>query len=77
MLSSRAGAGRGLGGGRKLLRARYPQLDTFYKTTRLFTATKGMDGQTVIHTVILLFILIGNIAYMTRRASQGKRSGTA
>ena len=61
----------------KLLRARYPQLDTFYKTTRLFTATKGMDGQTVIHTMILLFILVGNIAYVSRRASQGKRSGTA
>ena len=56
----------------KLLRAKYPQLDTFYGSTRDFTATKGMDGQTVLHTVILLFILLGNIAYLKMRSSQRK-----
>jgi len=52
----------------KLLRAKYPELDRFYGGTRLFTATKGMDGQTVLHTVILLLILLGNIAYLRSRA---------
>jgi hypothetical protein len=56
----------------KLLSARYPDMARFYQTTRGFTATKGMDGQTVIHAVIILFILIGNVAYMSRRAAQKK-----
>ena len=59
----------------KLLRDSYPQLSTFYRTTRRFTATKGMDGQTVIHAVILVFILLGNIAFLTSRARA--RRGTA
>jgi len=53
-----------------LLRGRYPQLARFYTTTRDFTATKGMDGQTVLHTVILLFILLGNVAFLTTRSRQ-------
>ena len=57
----------------KLLAARYPDLGHFYRSTRGFTATKGMDGQTVIHAVIILFILIGNVAYMSRRAAQKKK----
>ncbi len=56
----------------KLLAARYPQLARFYGSTHAFTATKGMDAQTVIHFIIILFILIGNIAYMSRSAAQKK-----
>jgi hypothetical protein len=56
----------------KLLMAKYPQLDEYYRGTRFFTATKGMDGQTVLHTVILLFMLLGNIAFLRMRA--GRRS---
>jgi hypothetical protein len=51
----------------KLLAASHPELSRFYRSTRGFTATKGMDAQTVIHAVIILFILIGNIAYMTTK----------
>ncbi|MBI4364005.1 MAG: hypothetical protein HY568_01115 [Candidatus Latescibacteria bacterium] len=51
----------------KLLASRHPELAGFYRTTHTFTATKGMDGQTVIHTVILVFILVGNLAYMKSR----------
>jgi hypothetical protein len=47
----------------KLLAASHPELSRFYRSTRGFTATKGMDAQTVIHAVIILFILIGNAAY--------------
>lgn len=56
----------------KLLRGRYPQMAKFYKTTRDFTATKGMDAQTVLHTVILLFILLGNYAYFRQRAKAAR-----
>ena len=48
----------------KLLASKHTELAQFYKSTRGFTATKGMDGQTVIHFVIILFIVIGNVAYM-------------
>jgi len=58
----------------KLLAARYPELARFYGSTRAFTATKGMDAQTVIHVIIIVFILIGNVAYMSRRAAQ-RRAG--
>lgn len=58
-----------------LLREHYPRMARFYGTTRTFTATKGMDGQTVIHTVILIFIVLGNVAFIaTRRA---RRAGAA
>jgi hypothetical protein len=48
----------------KLLAAAHPDLAEYYRSTHRFTATKGMDGQTVIHVVIILFIIIGNVAYM-------------
>lgn len=47
----------------KLMRAAHPEMERFYSSTRAFTATKGMDGQTVMHTVVLLFILLGNLAF--------------
>ncbi len=56
----------------KLLRSRYPQMATFYKTTHDFTATKGMDGQTVLHSVIILFLILGNYAYFRQRAAAAK-----
>jgi len=56
----------------KLLAAKYPPLERFYKSTHAFTATKGMDAQTVIHFVIILFILIGNVATMSQRAMRRK-----
>jgi len=57
----------------KLLAASHPQLAQFYRSTRGFTATKGMDAQTVIHFVIILFILIWNIAYL--QTQQPKKAG--
>ena len=56
----------------RLMTERHPELAQFYRTARGFTATKGMDGQTVIHAVIILFIIIGNVAYM--RTSRKKAS---
>ncbi len=51
----------------KLLREKYPQLDRYYRETKYFTATKGMDGQTVVHVVILILIVLGNVAYLVLR----------
>jgi hypothetical protein len=65
---------RGMLGGMKgaaeyeqLLERKYPAMAVFYRETRLFTATKGMDAQTGIHAVIVGFILIGNIALLAVR----------
>jgi hypothetical protein len=58
----------------RLLRDRYPELASFYKNTRAFTATKGNDAQTVLHTVILLLLLLGNIAYIRHRTAAAKGS---
>ncbi len=51
----------------QLLAKRYPDLGRLYKSTRLFTAVKGMDAQTGIHLVIIVFILIGNAAFLAYR----------
>jgi hypothetical protein len=57
----------------KLLAAKHEKLREFYGKTIVFTATKGMDGQTVLHAVILLFILLGNIAYFSGRPRKAAR----
>jgi hypothetical protein len=51
----------------QLLIGRYPPLAEFYRSTRSFTAVKGMDAQTGIHLVIILFVVIGNLAFFLNR----------
>ena len=59
----------------QLLAKHYPALGELYGSTRLFTATKGMDAQTGIHLVIILFIVIGNVAFLLYRMREsGARS---
>jgi hypothetical protein len=55
----------------QLIAKRYPALAEFYESTRTFTATKGMDAQTGIHLVIILFVLIGNVAFFLSRRPRG------
>lgn len=50
-----------------LLRGSHPEMARFYGSTRGFTATKGMDVQTVLHTAILGFIVAGNAAFLSSR----------
>jgi hypothetical protein len=57
----------------KLLAAKHPKLRDFYGKTLLFTATKGMDGQTVLHAVSLVFILLGTIAFLSDRVRKAER----
>ena len=54
----------------QLIVKKYPDLGRLYKSTRTFTAMKGMDAQTGIHAVIVLFILIGNVAFLASRLGQ-------
>lgn len=45
----------------------YPEMKHIYSRAGLYTAIKGMDAQTIDHTIILIFILIGNLAYFGTR----------
>jgi len=51
----------------QLLARKYPKMSEFYRSTRLFTGTKGMDAQTGIHAVIIVFIFLGNAAFLIAR----------
>jgi len=51
----------------QLIARKYPEMGKFYRSTRLFTGTKGMDAQTGIHAVIILFIFLGNVAFLLGR----------
>ena len=55
----------------QLIAKHYPTLGEFYGSTRTFTATKGMDAQTGIHLVIILFVLVGNVAFFLSRRPRG------
>lgn len=57
----------------RLLTDHYPKLATLYRSTHGFTATKGMDGQTVIHALFILFVISGNLAAMRLQAASRKR----
>ena len=58
----------------QLLSAKFEGQLEIGQPASLEVVTKGMDGQTVIHAVIILFILIGNIAYFRVRRTQARRS---
>ncbi|MDM7915942.1 MAG: hypothetical protein ACE15D_05990 [Candidatus Eisenbacteria bacterium] len=50
-----------------LLLGGYPNFHTVYDRAGLYTAIKGMDAQTIDHTVILVFIILGNLAFVLGR----------
>lgn len=56
----------------QLIARKYPEMAKFYRTTRHFTGTKGMDAQTGIHAVIIAFIFLGNVAFLMGRRRQGR-----
>lgn len=43
----------------------YPETRRAYSNPLLQTASKGMDAQTIDHLIIIVFIVIGNVAYFT------------
>jgi hypothetical protein len=46
----------------------YPNTRAVYDDATQFSAMKGMDVQTIDHSVIILFILLGNVIYFTTRS---------
>lgn len=59
----------------RLLLRDYPDLKSLYQRPGAYTAMKGMDAQTVDHALIMLFILLGNGAYLAIR--RGRSAGPA
>jgi hypothetical protein len=61
-----------------LLTEAYPATRPVYADRMAFNATRGMDVQTIIHLVIIAFIVIGNVAFfLGRRPAGGARAGSA
>ena len=51
----------------KLLLDNYPELNATYAAPGVYTATKGMDVQSVVHLIIIGFIGLGNVIYLRSR----------
>ncbi len=69
----RAGQMLGLMGGLKgaseyerLLLDHYPDLTPFYTKVGVYTATKGMDAQSIVHSIIIIFIILGNLTFLVK-----------
>jgi hypothetical protein len=58
----------------RLVINKYPQLAKTYATPGLYTATKGMDVQSIVHMIMIAFIVFGNIVYFTSRKKPRKAS---
>lgn len=56
----------------KLLIEGYPATKPAYEKVGTYNAMKGMDVQSVVHIIIIAFIVLGNLAYFTSRAAQKK-----
>lgn len=52
----------------RLLIDAYPQVKPVYEDPMVFNAMRGMDVQTIIHAIIIVFIIIGNVAYFLGRS---------
>lgn len=74
-----AGQMMGLIGGLKgaseyeeLVKNGYPETRRAYANPLLQTASKGMDAQTIDHLIIIVFIVIGNVAYFLSRRKKAR-----
>jgi len=56
----------------RLLLDGYPWTERIYDRAGIYTAMKGMDAQTIDHSIILVFILIGNIAFFGTRGRRNQ-----
>ena len=54
----------------KLLVDAYPRFAETYSRPGTYTATKGMDVQSIVHLIIVIFIAIGNVLYFVQRRSE-------
>lgn len=60
-----------------LLIGRYPAMRPAYHRAGVYTAMKGMDAQTIDHAIIMLFILLGNVAFFQMRRNAGRGGAPA
>lgn len=58
----------------RLVVNRYPKLGEVYATPGLYTATKGMDVQSIVHLIMIAFIVLGNVVYFTTKRKPRKAS---
>ncbi len=56
----------------RLVVDKYPALATVYATPGMYTATKGMDVQSIVHLIMIAFIVFGNVVYFTGRRKPRK-----
>jgi len=56
----------------RLVVNKYPHLAEVYATPGLYTATKGMDVQSIVHLIMIAFILFGNVVYFTGKRKPRK-----
>ena len=56
----------------RLVVNKYPNLAKVYATPGLYTATKGMDVQSIVHLIMIAFIVLGNVVYFTGKRKPRK-----
>lgn len=54
----------------RLLLDAYPEIEAAYSDPTVYSAIKGMDVQTIDHLIIIVFIILGNIAYLSQRRAR-------
>jgi hypothetical protein len=48
------------------------RISRVYTDPKIYTATKAMDVQTIDHTIIIIFIIIGNVSFFLSRRGAGR-----
>ena len=56
----------------KMIREAYPRLDEL-TTAEVYYAGKGSDVQSVVYTIITIFIILGNVAFIVERTRRVKK----
>jgi len=56
----------------RLVVNKYPHLAEVYATPGMYTATKGMDVQSIVHLIMIAFIVLGNVVYFTGKRKPRK-----
>ena len=56
----------------RMVKDGYPETRKAYASPLLQTASKGMDAQTIDHLIIIVFIVMGNVAYFAGRRSKAQ-----
>ncbi|MFH0777809.1 MAG: hypothetical protein V2A71_04175 [Candidatus Eisenbacteria bacterium] len=58
----------------RLVIDKYPKLAEVYATPGLYTAMKGMDVQSIVHMIMIGFIIFGNVVFFAQKRKPRKAS---